>query len=412
MVLIMKKIYNAIKQINKVEKTPYYIYSQEQIEENIKNLQEAFNWADFKEYFAVKATPNPHILKIMKNKQCGVDCSGINEIKLAKMVDYKGQDIFFTSNNTTEEEYKYAIKNECIINIDDYKHITMIKKIKQKPETISMRITPLLKVGNGIIGNPEQSKFGNTPEQIKEGLKQIKQIGIKKIGLHTMMVSNELKIETLLKVYKYIFDFVSQIKEDLKIELDFINLGGGIGYNYENREKQIDIQKLGKKTQEIYSKSFKKFENTPKIYMESGRYITNNAGYLITKVINIKKTYKTYIGVDAGMQNLMRPGMYGAYHEIEIINKDLEQRKENIQKYDIVGSLCENNDKFAIDRLLPKVQKEDLLIIKDVGAHGFSMGFNYNAKLKSAEYLIEKDNIKKIRRKETFEDYIQTIMEV
>ena len=385
--------------------TPFNIYDEKTITEKIDNLKKYFSWADYKQFYAIKANPNPHILKIMKKNQCGVDAASINEINLALDSGFNGEDIMFTSNLTTIEEYKFAIKNNCIVNIDWYEDIFELFENDLFPEKICFRLNPG-GVKNNIIGDSTDSKFGSTKEQIEKAVAFLENKGIKNVGIHTMVVSNEKNPEMFSDYTKVVFDFAKNIQEKYKITVDFINIGGGIGVPYKPDEV-IDLQGISIKIRENYESTFKGFKQKPKLFTESGRYVTAESGYLITKVIKKKNTFKKYIGVDATMSDLMRPGMYGSYHHITNVSSNSEEK----ELYDVVGSLCENNDKFAINRNLPNTSKNDLLAIHDTGAHGHSMGFNYNGKLRHAEYLFTIDKkIKKIRRDEIYEDYIKTIL--
>ncbi|WP_129407838.1 diaminopimelate decarboxylase [Marinitoga lauensis] len=401
----MKKISFSIEELLKKIPTPFYVYDQNGIMGSVKKLQKAFSWVDFKEFFAVKALPNPYILKLLKDNGCGTDCSSLAELYLSDMVGLENEDILFTSNNTPLEEYQKAYELGAIINFDDIGHIPeFIEKIGI-PKIASIRYTPEKAYGSGIIGNPLESKFGMPFEKLIEGYQMFKDAGIKRYGIHAMIISNTLDIDIITKNTETIFKAVRKISKKLSIEFEFIDIGGGFGIPYRPEEKELDIYLLGKNIKELYEYYFVDFK--PKIFTENGRYITGPHGYLITKVLHIKESYKTYVGVDANMANLMRPGLYGpknAYHHITVLGKEGKYKK-----YDIVGSLCENNDKFAVDRELPKIEKGDILIIHDVGAHGHSMGFNYNGKLRSAEFIYDGIGFKMIRRQETLKDYFSTI---
>jgi len=394
-----KKIF----EIAKNEGTPFHIYDEFVIEEKINSLKNNFKWSDYKQFFAIKANPNPNILKIMKNNSCGVDAASVNEIKLALDSGFKGEDIMFTFNLTKLDEYEYDIEKNCVINIDWYEDIYMLYDNNLIPEKICFRLNPG-GIKNDIIGDSKESKFGSTRKQIEKAIEYISKKGKKSVGLHTMVVSNERNPEIFYDYTKDIFEFAENLQKKFDVNIEFINIGGGIGVPYEPDQK-IDISKITKKIEQNYKKNFK--NNKPKIFTESGRYITAQSGYLITKVIKKKQTFKNYIGIDATMSDLMRPGMYGSYHHITNLSFGSNDKED----YDVVGSLCENNDKFAINRKLPITSEGDLLVIHDTGAHGHSMGFNYNGKLRHAEYLYTKDKkIKKIRRDETYEDYTKTIL--
>ncbi|MDY6820859.1 MAG: diaminopimelate decarboxylase [Deferribacterota bacterium] len=399
-----------IEEITKKYPTPFYIYDAKGIRENARNLLKAFSWnKGFKEFFAVKATPNPHIIKMLKEEGFGTDCSSLPELIISERVGLKGEEIMFTSNDTPYNEFKKAYELGAIINLDDITHIPILEKVAGIPELISFRYNPgPLKKGNAIIGKPEEAKYGLTRKQMFEAYKIMKEKGSKRFGIHTMVASNELNADYFVETVDILIDLVIEIHREHNINFEFINMGGGIGIPYKPEEKPVDVFYVSEKIKEIYNKKIKNTELDPiKIYMENGRMITGPYGYLITRVIHGKDTYKKYIGVDANMANLMRPGMYGAYHHITVLGKENDKQSEI---YDVVGSLCENNDKFAIDRRLPKIDIGDILVIHDVGAHGHAMGFNYNGKLRSAEFLLkENGEIKLIRRAETVDDYLATL---
>jgi diaminopimelate decarboxylase len=385
--------------------TPFYLYDEEGIRSSARKLIDSFYWNQgFKEYFAVKATPTPAILKLLKEEGCGADCSSLPELLLAERVGIRGEDIMFTSNDTPAEEFKKARELSAIINLDDISHLDYLEKNVGLPELISFRYNPGGLSGNVIIGAPREAKFGITKEQLFEGYLITKQKGVKRFGLHTMVVSNELDPQHFINTAEMIFDLATEIKNKLGIDFEFINLGGGLGIPYKPEEKELDISMVSDGIRRLYQE---KNMNPMRIFMESGRYITGPHGYLISKVRHIKNTYKNYVGLDASMADLMRPGMCGAYHHVTVLGKD-DMPNEMI--CDVTGSLCENNDKFAVDRKLPKVEVGDLLVIHDAGAHGRSMGFNYNGKLRPAELLLKKDGtVEMIRRAETVEDYFATL---
>jgi len=389
--------------------TPFHIYDETAIINNARKFRKAFSiLPGFKNYFAVKALPNPIIMKILHKEGFGADCSSMPELVLAEKVGIKGEDIMFTSNDTPVAEFIKAKELGAIINLDDITHIDFLEKHAGMPEKICFRYNPgNLKHGNAIIGNPVEAKYGFTREQIIEGYKIAKQKGVKRFGLHTMVASNELNPDYFVETANILFDFVLEIHEKLGIKIEFINLGGGIGIPYTKEQVVIDYEKLAKQIYESYEKKIlaKGFDKL-QIFMECGRVITGPYGYLITKVIHLKDTYKKYVGCDACMANLMRPAIYGAYHKITVLEKENNQEDH---KYDVTGSLCENNDKFAIDRMLPKIEVGDILAIHNTGAHGHSMGFNYNGKLRSAELLLRGDgSVIEIRRAETADDYFKT----
>ncbi len=391
--------------------TPCHIYLEEPIRQNARDLVKAFSWAPgFKEYFAVKALPNPHILKILKEEGFGSDCSSLPELILSEKVGITGENICFTSNDTPAHEYQKALELGAIINLDDISHIPYLEKIGNLPELISFRYNPgpLRSGGNEIIGYPEQAKYGMTGNQILQALTDCKAKGVKRFGLHTMIVSNELNIEYLVETAHMMFELAVMIYKRLDIAVEFINLGGGIGIPYQPGQARINLADLGQKIKDQYQNILVPAGlDQVRLNLESGRMITGPYGYLLTQAIHYKDTYKQYIGVDACMADLMRPALYGSYHHISVIGKDDQEHK---YIYDITGSLCENNDKFAIDRPLPKIEMDDLLLIHDSGAHGYSMGFNYNGKLRSKELLVKGDgSVQVIRRAETIDDYFATL---
>ncbi|OGE64253.1 diaminopimelate decarboxylase [Candidatus Daviesbacteria bacterium RIFCSPLOWO2_02_FULL_36_8] len=411
--MISRKLPFNKKQIEEIVKkypTPFHIYDEEGIRKNARRLYKAFSWAKgFKNYFAVKALPNPYILKILKEEGMGTDCSSLAELIMAEKVGITGENIMFSSNDTPFSDMKRAKGMGVIINLDDITHIEMLDKIGI-PEMICFRYNPgpLRKTGvNVLIGKPEEAKYGMTKKQILEGYKIMQKKGVKRFGLHTMVVSNELSVDALAETASMLFDVVLEVYQKLGIKLEFVNLGGGIGIPYKPEQKEVDLEILSKKIKKLYEEKIIKNNLSLRIVMECGRMITGPYGFLITTAIHEKHTYKEYIGVDACMANLMRPGMYGAYHHETVLGKE---EKKLDHTYDVVGSLCENNDKFAIDRKLPKIDIGDIIVIHDTGAHGYAMGFNYNGKLRSAELLLKEDgSIEQIRRAETIDDYFSTI---
>lgn len=407
----MKKITIAKNKIRKTAKkhgTPFHIYDEKIIIDRLNNLLKSFNWTDFKEYFAIKANPNPHILKIMKENNCGVDAATVSEIKLAEEIGFNGEDIMFTSNLTTMDAYQYAVEKNCIINIDWAADIYELFENEIIPEHICFRLNPG-SIENEIMGNSKESKFGSTAEQIKKAASFLKKEGIKSIGLHTMVVSNENDPEIFKRYTKMIFEFALEIIDEFNLKINFINIGGGIGIPYKE-DITVDVKAIAKAVKTSYNRTLKANGLQTKIFMESGRYITGESGYLVTQVIKEKDTYKKYLGVDASMSDLMRPAIYRSYHHLTNIDAVNRGEKELV-KYDVIGSLCENNDKFAIDRKLLKSQLGDLIVIHDTGAHGHAMGFNYNGMLRNGEFLNTKDGkVKQIRRDENFADYISTVI--
>jgi diaminopimelate decarboxylase len=399
-------------------KTPFHIYDEKAIRENARRLYKAFSWINsntsgakgpigFRNYFAVKALPNPFILKILKEEGMGTDCSSLPELMLSEKAGLKGEDIMFTSNDTPEEEFILAKKLGAIINLDDISHIDMLEKIGI-PSLICFRYNPgPAKKGNQFIGDPKEAKYGFTKEQLIEGYKIMKEKGVKRFGLHTMVVSNELNSDYHIETAKMLFELVVEINKKVGIEIEFVNLGGGYGTPYKPDEKPVDIEYVSKGIKKAYEEIIVDNGLQLRIVMESGRMITGPYGWLITKVIHMKHTYKDYVGCDANMANLMRPALYGAYHHISVLGK--ENAKASCT-YDVTGSLCENNDKFAIDRKLPQISVGDILAIYNTGAHGHAMGFNYNGKLRSSELLLREDgSVSEIRRAETVSDYFATL---
>ncbi len=388
--------------------TPFHIYDEKGIRENAIRFKKAFSILNgFKEFFAVKALPNPFILKILKEEGFGTDCSSLPELMLSEKVGIVGEDIMFTSNDTPAEEYVKAKKLGAIINLDDISHIEFLEENAGIPDLICFRYNPgPVKKGNVIIGDPKEAKYGFTKEQLIEGYKIMKKKGVKRFGLHTMVVSNELDVKNIVHTAEILFDLAVEIKEKTGIELEFINLGGGIGTPQKPDEPNtMPYEEIAQAIKKAYDEKLS--ESGIKIYMECGRTITGPFGYLVTTVRHIKNIYKDYVGTDASMANLMRPSLYGAYHHIIVLGKEGEK---GTHKYDVTGSLCENNDKFAIDRKLPEIEVGDILVIYNAGAHGHAMGFNYNGKLRSAELLLREDgSVVEIRRAETVDDYFSTL---
>lgn len=391
--------------------TPFHIYDENAIRENARQLSSAFSWApEFKEYFAVKATPNPFILKLLKEEGFGADCSSLPELLLAEKTGITGEEIMFTSNDTPLEEYVKAKELGAIINLDDITHIDYLDKQLGLPEFISFRYNPgpLRGGGNAIIGNPEEAKYGLTKDQLFEAYKMCQGKGAKRFGLHTMVISNELDYQYFIETANMMFDLTVEIYQKLGIRIELVNLGGGIGIPYLPEQQPVDLALVGKGIQESYEEKIIPNGLHPlKLAMECGRMITGPYGYLVTKVLHKKEIYKNYVGLDACMADLMRPALYGSYHHITVLGK------ENLpldHTYDVTGGLCENNDKFAIDRALPRIDVGDILVIHDAGAHGHAMGFNYNGKLRSKELLLKPDgSVEMIRRAETIEDYFATL---
>ena len=391
--------------------TPFHIYDEKAIRDNVRRLQGAFAWApDFQEYFAVKATPNPHIMKFLAQEGVGADCSSLPELILAERVGLKGEDIVFTSNDTPSSEYVKAKELGVIINLDDSSHIEFLDKVAGIPEFISFRYNPgpLRGGGNSIIGNPEEAKYGVTKEQLFEAYPKVQQLGAKRFGIHTMVISNELDPNYFVETARMMFELIVELKKTLGIRIEIVNLGGGIGIPYRPDQEPVDLEYIGAEIKKVYEEIIVPNGLDPlKIALECGRVITGPYGYLVSRVLHKKEIYKNYIGLDSCMADLMRPGLYGAYHHITVVGKE---NMNSDRKYDVTGSLCENNDKFAIDRMLPQIDIGDLIVIHDAGAHGHAMGFNYNGKLRSQEILLKPDGqTQLIRRAETIEDYFATL---
>ena len=400
-----------VKEIVKTYPTPWHIYDEKGIRENAKRLKEAFGWnKGFKEYFAVKATPNPFIMNILKEYECGVDCSSMIELEMSDACGFHGKDIMFSSNETPVEEFKFANDLGAIINLDDITHIKYVEEVCGKlPKTMSARYNPggVFTMSNGIMDNPGDAKYGMTPEQLIEAFKIMQSKGVKHFGIHAFLASNTVTNEYYPKLAGELFEFAVRVKNETGISVEFINLSGGIGIPYTPDKESNDIFEISKGVKKVYEEVLEANGIMDvAIFTELGRYMLAPYGALVTEAIHEKNTYKHYIGVDACASNLMRPAMYGAYHHLTVLGKEDEEASE---VYDVVGSLCENNDKFAIDRKLPKIERGDYIYIHDTGAHGFAMGYNYNGKLRSAELLLKEDgSVKMIRRAETAKDYFAT----
>lgn len=400
-----------LKEIAKDYPTPFHLYDERGIRENAKRLKEAFAWNQgFKEYFAVKATPNPFILKILKEMGCGTDCSSLTELMMSDACGFHGHEIMFSSNETPPEEFALADKLGAIINLDDITHIPCLEEtIGYIPETISCRYNPggLFQISNDIMDNPGDAKYGMTTDQIFQAFRILKDKGAKYFGIHAFLASNTVTNEYYPMLAKVLFELAVRLHEETGAQIRFINLSGGIGIPYRPDQEPNDIMVIGEGVRKVYEEVLVPAGmGDVAIYTELGRFMLGPYGCLVTKAIHEKHTHKEYIGVDACAVNLMRPAMYGSYHHITVMGKE---QAPCDHKYDVVGSLCENNDKFAIDRMLPKIEKGDLLVIHDTGAHGFSMGYNYNGKLRSAEVLLKEDgSVVLIRRAETPKDYFAT----
>lgn len=409
-----KKTFLTLEQAREIAKTyptPFHIYDERGIRENAARVTEAFSWnKGFREYFAVKATPNPFLLKILQEYGCGVDCSSETELMMSDACGFSGEQIMFSSNDTPAGEFALAAKLGGIINLDDITHIASVEEeLGQLPETMSCRYNPggMFELSNGIMDNPGDSKYGMTPEQITEAFRILKAKGVKRFGLHAFLASNTTTNEYYPKLAGVLFREAVRLKEETGAEIAFINLSGGVGVPYRPEQQANDILTIGREVRKVYEEIL-----TPAglgevaIYAEMGRFMLAPYGALVTKAIHEKHIYKEYIGVDACAVNLMRPAMYGAYHHITVLGKE-DAPLDHV--YDVTGSLCENNDKFAIGRELPEIEMGDYLYIHDTGAHGFSMGYNYNGKLRSAELLLREDgSVQLIRRAETPKDYFAT----
>ncbi|MBC2716772.1 MAG: diaminopimelate decarboxylase [Desulfobacteraceae bacterium] len=388
--------------------TPFHIYDEVGILDTGLSLKNAFsNIAGFMEYYAVKALPNPSIMAIMQKMGFGFDCSSIPELVLSRQLGATGEKIIFTSNNTTNDDFKVALSDGgCILNLDD---ITLIPKLPATPELICFRYNPgPRRTGNDIIGNPVEAKYGVSHDQILDAYRQMTVLGSARFGLHTMLASNELNYSYIVKTTRMLLQLIEWLSGELNIRFEFINIGGGLGIPYRPEDTPLDLAEMSREIIALFDAYRSKHGYVPKLFMESGRYMTGPHGVLVTKAINQKDIYRKYIGVDACMSALMRPGIYGAYHHIDILDKD--PARLPTEKVDIVGSLCENIDKFAVERELPEIETDDILIIHDTGAHGHAMGFNYNAKLRPKELLLRQDgSVELIRREETMADYFATL---
>ena len=387
--------------------TPFHIYDEAGILETGEKLKEAFSGIDgFREYYAVKALPNPRILDLMKKLDFGFDCSSIAELIISRQVGGKGEDIMFTSNNTTEEEFLFAAEDGgSILNLDD---ISLIEKVPVFPEVVCFRYNPgPRRTGNIIIGNPVEAKYGITHEQIISAYKMAMERGAKRFGLHTMVASNERDYTYIVETARMLLQISALVEEKLGIRFEFLNIGGGLGIPYNPADNELDLGAMAKEITALFDDFNATHGYAPRMYMESGRWVTGPHGVLITQAINHKDIYRKYIGVDACMSSLMRPALYDAYHHVDVIGKIDQEKSET---YDIAGSLCENNDKFAVQRNMPPINEGDLLAIHDTGAHGHAMGFQYNARLRPKELLLRTDgSVELIRRAETNTDYFQTL---
>lgn len=411
----MKKPFVTLEQLKEITArypTPFHLYDERGIRENARKLRKAFAWnPGFKEYFAVKATPNPTILKILREESCGADCSSLTELLLSDKCGFSGEEIMFSSNDTPAEEFVLARKLNATINLDDITHIDFLKDVAGIPETISCRFNPggHFAISNEIMDNPGDAKYGFTRPQLTEGFKKLKALGVKRFGLHAFLASNTISNSYYPTLAGILFRTAAELKEETGADIRFINLSGGVGIPYRPEQEGNDIAVIGEGVRQKYEEILVPAGmGDVAIYTELGRFMLGPYGCLVTTTIHEKHTHKEYIGVDACAANLMRPAMYGAYHHITVMGKEAAPCDH---KYDVTGSLCENNDKFAIDRMLPKIDKGDLLVMHDTGAHGFAMGYNYNGRLRSSEVLLREDgSTRLIRRAETPEDYFATMI--
>lgn len=409
----MKTPFVTLEQLQEIVKdypTPFHLYDEKGIRERARSLNNAFRWnPGFKEYFAVKATPNPFLLKILREEGCGVDCSSLTELMMSEACGFSGREIMFSSNDTPAEDFIYARKLNALINLDDYTHIEFLKEVAGIPEVICCRYNPggVFAISNDIMDNPGDAKYGFTKEQMIDGYKKLMSYGAKEFGIHAFLASNTTTNEYYPTLAKILFELAVELKEKTGAHITFINLSGGVGVPYKPDQPAVSIAEVGEGVRKAYEEVLiPAGMGDVKICTELGRFMLAPNGHLVTKAIHEKHTYKEYIGVDACAANLMRPAMYNAYHHITVMGKENAPADH---LYDITGGLCENNDKFAIDRKLPKIDMGDLLVIHDTGAHGFSMGYNYNGKLRSAEVLLKEDgSTQLIRRAETPADYFAT----
>jgi len=406
----MKKTFVSLEQAKKIIEqypTPFYLYDEKGIRENARKVNEAFSWnKGFREYFAVKATPTPGIIKILKEEGCGSDCSSYTELVMAEAVGQKGHDIMFSSNVTPAEDFVLAAKLGAIINFDDITHIPFFEKLAEIPETVCCRYNPggVFQISNDIMDHPEDAKYGMTKTQLRDAFRMLKEKGAKHFGIHSFLASSTSSNDYYPMLAKILFQLAVELKKELDIHISFINLSGGVVIPYEPEEKPCDIMAIGEGVRKAYEEILvPEGMDDVAIYTEMGRYMLAPYGSLLSKAIHEKHIYKEYIGLDACAANLMRPAMYGAYHHITVLGKE---NAPCDHKYDITGGLCENNDKFAIDRMLPEIEIGDILYIHDTGAHGHAMGYNYNGKLRSAELLLKEDgSVELLRRAETEKDY-------
>lgn len=390
--------------------TPFYLYDEKGIRETARRVNKAFSWnKGFKEYFAVKATPTPGILKILHEEGCGADCSSYTELLMADAVGFKGDEIMFSSNDTPAEDFQLARKLNATINLDDITHIDFLERVADIPDTVCCRYNPggHFAIANNIMDNPGDAKYGMTREQLTEAYKRLMAKGVKHFGLHAFLASNTVTNDYYPELARILFKVAVELKEETGASIEFINLSGGVGIAYRPGQPQNDIMEIGEGVRRAYEEVLVPAGmGNVRLYTEMGRYMLAPYGALVSRVIHQKHIYKEYIGLDACAANLMRPAIYGAYHHITVMGKE---NAPCDHKYDVTGGLCENNDKFAIDRMLPEINIGDLVFIHDAGAHGFAMGYNYNGKLRSAELLLKEDgSVEMIRRAETPSDYFAT----
>ncbi len=390
--------------------TPFYLYDEKGIRETARRVNKAFSWNNgFKEYFAVKATPTPGILKILHEEGCGADCSSYTELLMADAVGFKGDEIMFSSNDTPAEDFQLARKLNATINLDDITHIDFLERVADIPDTVCCRYNPggHFAIANNIMDNPGDAKYGMTREQLTEAYKRLMAKGVKHFGLHAFLASNTVTNDYYPELARILFKVAVELKEETGASIEFINLSGGVGIAYRPGQPQNDIMEIGEGVRRAYEEVLVPAGmGNVRLYTEMGRYMLAPYGALVSRVIHQKHIYKEYIGLDACAANLMRPAIYGAYHHITVMGKE---NAPCDHKYDVTGGLCENNDKFAIDRMLPEINIGDLVFIHDAGAHGFAMGYNYNGKLRSAELLLKEDgSVEMIRRAETPADYFAT----
>lgn len=410
----MKKTFATLEKLKEIEKkfpTPFYLYDEKGIRENARKIKQAFAWnPGYREYFAVKATPNPYLLRLLKQEGCGADCSSLTELMLSDAVGLSGGEIMFSSNDTPDEDFLLAAKLGATINLDDFTHIDILDRLAGIPETISCRYNPggVFKASNAIMDNPGEAKYGFTREQMTEGFKRLRQLGAKNFGIHAFLASNTTGNEYYPALAGVLFQLAVDLHRETGAHISFINLSGGVGVAYRPDQTPPDILKIGRQVKKVYEEILVPAGmGDVAVYTEMGRFLLGPYGVLVAKAIREKHIYKEYIGLDACAANLMRPAMYGAYHHITVMGKEDAPCDH---KYDVTGGLCENNDKFAVDRMLPKIDMGDLLVIHDTGAHGHSMGYNYNGKLRSAEVLLHEDgSFNLIRRAETPADYFATL---